>query len=315
MVRPFRFIATLPLLDRPVAEWRDELHRIEDFGFSTVAVSEHLTGGWTLEPLIALTAAASMTDRLGLLTLVLANDLRHPVMLHRAAATLDRISDGRLELGIGAGWLRADYDAAGLPFRPAAERIERLGETVRIVKCLFDETPDDPGVAERSPSSRPGQPRPDRPPIMIGGGGERILSLAAQEADIIGIHASLRGPAVDAAAARDLSAERVMAKVHWVRAELERSGRDPDAIDLQFTTYLTRIGDSAAAARRATSQFAQALGADEELVSTSPAVLAGSLDQCVETLLERRERYGFNYLKVAGSPSEVAPLVARLAGR
>jgi probable F420-dependent oxidoreductase len=317
MVRPFRFIAAAPPVDGTVAAWRDRVRHIEDLGFSSLAISEHLSGGWAMEPLIALTAAAGATQRLRLLSLVLGNDFRQPVMLHKAAATIDVFSEGRLELGIGAGWLRADYAATGIAFDPPAVRVDRLGEAVTILKRLFA------GPVERFQGryycieGAEGLPRPvqqPHPPLMIGGGGRAILGLAAREADIIGIHAALRGRTVDGDAAADLAADRIFEKVAWVRAAATAAGRDPDTLDLQSTVYLARIDGSRRAAGRRLGQFAEALGADPALVASSPAVLVGSLEQCVETLIERREHYGFNYLKLAGDPDEIAPIVARLGG-
>ena len=136
--RPFRFIAPMPSFDLPPARWRDEVRRIEDLGFGTVSVSEHLTGGWAMDPLAAMLAAADASDRLRVLSLVLLNDLRHPVVLHRAMASIDRLSDGRVEIGLGAGWRADDYLVLGRPFDPPPVRIERLTESLQIISALFE---------------------------------------------------------------------------------------------------------------------------------------------------------------------------------
>ena len=246
MTRPFRFTAPMPRLAQPISRWQDQIRRIEDLGFSSVSISEHLTGGWVMEPLTALTAAAGATERLRLLTLLLSNDYRHPVLLHKAAATLDVVSGGRLELGIGAGWLAMDYEASGIAFDPPATRIARLAEAVEVIDGLF--------TAERltyagnhySIKDLEGLPKPaqqPRPPIMIGGGGRRILELAARLADIVGVHCRLNLGAPGAEAVADLSAERVSEKVGWVRAAAAAAGRAPDEIELQFSTYLVHVGD------------------------------------------------------------------------
>src|ERR1700704_5052576 len=112
--RPFRFIAPMPRLQGSPTAWLDSIRRIEDLGFSTVSVSDHLTAGWAMDPLTALTAAAQVTSRIRLLTLVLGNDFRHPVPLHKAFATLDVLSGGRVEIGLGAGWMESDYTSTGL---------------------------------------------------------------------------------------------------------------------------------------------------------------------------------------------------------
>jgi len=116
MKRRFRFIVSMPRLADGVAAWQSALRRIEDRGYSTIAISDHFTQGWAMEPLVTLAAAAAETERVRLLTLVLGNDYRHPVLVHKAAATIDVISGGRLELGLGAGWMRAEYEAAGLAY-------------------------------------------------------------------------------------------------------------------------------------------------------------------------------------------------------
>ena len=308
----------MPSFDLPPARWRDEVRRIEDLGFSTVSVSEHLTGGWAMDPLAAMLAAADASDRLRVLSLVLLNDLRHPVVLHRAMASIDRLSDGRVEIGLGAGWRADDYLALGRPFDPPPVRIERLTESLQIISALFE-----PGEVtfdgrHYQVSGLAGSPRPvqqPRPPLLVGGGGRRILELAARLADIIGVHATLAGGTLDPSIGREFSAERVAEKVGWIHAALDTAGRPADAVELQFSLYLCRIDDGRAARRRVVSTFADRLAVDPELVADSPSVLIGSVDACADLLLERRERYGFSYLRLSDDIDAVAPLVARLAGR
>src|SRR5438128_5074393 len=127
----------MPPLTLGQPAWRDAVRRIEDLGFATIAVSEHLTHGWMMDPMLVMLAAAQASQRLHVLSLVLANDFRHPVLLHKAAATIDVISSGRLELGLGAGWLVDDYTAAGIPLDPPAVRVGRLAESVQVLKGLL----------------------------------------------------------------------------------------------------------------------------------------------------------------------------------
>src|SRR6266481_3142169 len=141
MKRRFRFIVSMPRLADGVAAWQSALRRIEDRGYSTIAISDHFTQGWAMEPLVTLAAAAAETERVRLLTLVLGNDYRHPVLVHKAAATIDVISGGRLELGLGAGWMRAEYEAAGLAYDEPKTRRERLEESVAVIKGLFGADP------------------------------------------------------------------------------------------------------------------------------------------------------------------------------
>jgi len=318
MTHRFRFIAPMPSADGTAAEWRDHIRRIEDLGFDAVAVSEHLTGGWQLEATTAMAAIASATSRLRVLSLVLAHDFRHPVLVHKAAATIDFVSGGRLELGLGAGWLERDYAAAGIPFEPARVRIERLAEAVTIIKGLFGAPTFSFAGCHYRVTDAEGLPRPTqlpRPPIFIGGGGPRILGLAAREADIIGIHARLDTTAVGPAAARDMDEDAVAAKVRLVVDALQAAGRSLDDVELQLTIYECRITDGRQAGGAKSSSFSRYLRADPELLGRSPAVLIGSRAACVERLLELRERFGFNVFKLSGDPEATAPLVAALTGR
>jgi probable F420-dependent oxidoreductase len=314
MTRPFRFSTPLPPLTLPVDRWLDQIRRIEDLGFSSVSVSEHFSRGWAMEPMTALTAAATATTRLRLLTLLLMNDARHPVLLHKAAATLDVISAGRLELGVGAGWLEEDYAATGMRYDPPGTRIDRLEESVRVLDGLFGAVPFSFTGRHFTIDGLEGLPKPvqqPRPPIMLGGGGPKMLGLAAQLADIVGVHCRLDTGAPTREAAADLAAERVAQKVAWVRDAALAIGRSPDDLELQFSMYLVRVGDRPTVGR---STFASFLASDPSLLATSPAVLIGSVDACVDALEERRERFGFSYFNLGSDVDAVAPIVARLSG-
>jgi probable F420-dependent oxidoreductase len=316
--RPFRFIAPIPRLEGSAHAWRDSIRRIEDLGFSTVSISDHLTAGWVMDPLTALTAAAEVTSRIRLLTLVLGNDYRHPVPLHKAFATLDLLSAGRVEIGLGAGWMESDYTAAGFPFDPAPVRLARLEEAVAVIDGLFGPEPLDFTGEHYTIRGLDGLPKPvqqPRPPVMLGGGGRLALELAGRVADIVGVHARLRGNAPGADAAADLHADQVAKKVDWVRAAWRAAGRTGAGPELQFSIYLVDVTDSPHAARRSMSSFAGSLAADEAAMADSPAVLVGSIEACVERLLDLRERFGFSYFNLGGDVEMVAPIVARLAGR
>src|SRR4051794_25288592 len=136
-MHPFRFAATMPAPAPPIDDWHAQLRHLEDLGLSSVVAADHFTGGYAFEPMVALTAAAAATTRLRLQTGVLGNDYRHPVLVHRMAATLDLVSGGRFTLGLGAGWLRSDYEAAGIPLDPPGVRVGRLEESVQVLKALF----------------------------------------------------------------------------------------------------------------------------------------------------------------------------------
>jgi probable F420-dependent oxidoreductase len=307
----------MPRLDASPRAWRDDLRRIEALGFDSVSISDHLTQGWVMEPTAVMAAAMEATERLRVLSLVLANDFRHPVVLHKTAATIDVLSEGRLELGLGAGWLRTDFDASGIRFDAPSVRLARLEESLRVIKGLFGAEPLTFHGAHYSVSRLEGLPKPvqqPHPPLLVGGGGKRVLQLAAREANIVSVHCNLGKGQLDSEAAADLAADRVDEKVGWLTAAAAEAGRSAHDLELQFNTYLCHVTNAPRSADRSVSTFARYLAADPELVERSPAVLVGSVDECVETLHERRERYGFSYLNLGGNVDNVAPIVARLAG-
>jgi probable F420-dependent oxidoreductase len=315
--RPFRFIAPMPRLDQPARSWRDAVRRIEDLGFATVSISDHFTQGWVMEPTVAMTAAAEATERLRVLSLVLGNDYRHPVLVHKAMATLDVLSGGRVEIGLGAGWLRSDYQAADIPYEPAAIRIERLEESVEVLKGLFSPRPLDYRGKHYRISALDGLPKPvqrPHPPLLIGGGGQRVLAVAGRHADIVSINPTLRAGVVTTTILLDATADRVAQKLDWVREAAEAAGRTADDIEVQLNLLLCRVSTSASRASAAVSSLLAKSGADPLMLQRSPAVLVGTAEQCVEALQERRERFGISYVNVGGDVEAVAPIVSRLAG-
>jgi probable F420-dependent oxidoreductase len=305
----------MPALDRPARRWRDEIRRIEDLGFSSVSVSDHLTGGWSMDPLVAMTVAAEATSRLRVLSLVFCNDFRHPVLLHRSLANLDVFSGGRVEIGLGAGWLRDDHDAAGLGFDPAGVRIDRLTESIEIILGLFGAKPVTFTGRHYQVTNLFGLPEPahrPHPPLLVGGGGRRILELAGRTADIVGINPRL-APGLDPlAAAAELSPERLDQKVAWARAAALAAGRDAEAMEFQLRMFDVRVTHRGVEHRSTSSHAALA---PAEALASSPAALRGDVDECVDQLLAARERFGVNYLHLGANLEAAAPIVARLAGR
>jgi probable F420-dependent oxidoreductase len=317
VTRTFRFIAPMPRLDQPARRWRDQVRRIEELGYSTVSVSDHFTQGWVMEPLVAMTAAAEATGRLRVLSLVLGNDYRHPVLVHKAIATLDVLSEGRVEVGLGAGWLRSDYQAAGMPLDPAGERIDRLEEAVQVLTGLFGPAPLTFTGRHYRIEGLDGLPKPvqrPRPPVVIGGGGRRILSVAGRHADVVSVNPSLRDGTITASILADATAERVAEKVAWVREAAAAAGRPEDAVELQMNLLLCRVERSSGRAAEAVSSLVGSSGLDPLVLGGSPTVLAGSVDQCVEALLAGRERFGISYVNVGGDVEAAAPIVRRLGG-
>ena len=315
-MRSFRFLAPMPRLDQPAGRWRDAVRRIEDLGFATVSISDHFTRGWVMEPVVAMTAAAAATERLRVLSLVLGNDYRHPVLVHKAMATLDVLSEGRVEIGLGAGWMRGDYQAAGIPFDDPAARIDRLEESVAVLEGLFGPEPFSYSGRHYRISGLDGLPKPaqrPRPPLLIGGGGRRVLSVAGRHADMVSVNPSLRDGQVTSDLLADATAERIDQKIGWVREAAADAGRRADDLELQLNLLVCRVTNRAGRVSEAVSSLV-AGGVNPSLLESSPAVLAGSVARCVEALQERRERFGISYVNLGSDLEAVAPIVDRLAG-
>jgi len=284
-------------------EWQEVARKAEALGYSTLIAQDHFAN--QLAPLPSLVAAGAVTSTLRLATLVLDNDFRHPAALAKEAATVDVLTGGRLELGLGAGWLKSDYDKTGIEFDAPAVRLERLAEAVQICKLLLGS---EESVTFAGQHYRLNQldalPRPiqkPRPPIMLGGRQRRMLSLAAREADIVGI--SLLDPRGQGQPQPPSFAQ----KVAWVQgAAGERWG----SFDVHVNASLVIVeGDG----EEAVEQVAARSGRTPEQVRDSPGTLLGGIAGIVELLEARREQYGVNYYVVEGRVmEEFAPVVARL---
>jgi probable F420-dependent oxidoreductase len=315
--RPFRFGVigeTITSRERLL----DEAHRAEALGYSTLLLRDHLVSepfGDQLAPLVALTAAAGATRTLRVGSLVLDNDYRHPVVLAKEAATLDLLSEGRFELGIGAGWLRDEYERAGMPFDPPAVRVGRLEECLLVLKGLLagqalsfkGEHYTVDGITGFPISTQ----RP-HPPILVGAGSRRMLGIAGREADIVGILPKALPEGTISGALSERSPEGVARKVEWVRQAAEDRSRQ---VELSMVLTVAPGGDPGQAAERLAVQ--QGWGAAAaELVLEMPSVVAGPPERVADALQARRDRYGFTYLVVADGDMEAfAPVVERLAGR
>lgn len=320
--KELRFAVTAPEIGS-MDDWVRAVRRFEEVGFDTVVVSDHFTGGWEMEPLVALSAAAMATSSIRLQTGVLCNDYRHPVLTHRMAATLDRVSGGRFTLGLGAGWLLTDYHAAGIPLDAPGVRIERLAESVSIIKALFSGEPVDYDGRFYSISGLTGVPPPiqrPHPPIALGGGGPRMLRLAGRQADLVSIVASLGAGSVTSDAAEDLSAEQVARKVGWIGEGMREAGRDDQQVTISINHWLVRVTPTVEEADAFLERIAARKGADPRMLAASPAVLVGTVDQLADRLQERRDRFGISHFQLdagvaARDVADLFPLVERMAGR
>ncbi|MGY6502797.1 MAG: TIGR03621 family F420-dependent LLM class oxidoreductase [Acidimicrobiales bacterium] len=290
--------------------WRDLARKVEDLGASTLTVADHLDD--QLGPIAALTAAACATTTLRVGALVFCNDYRHPAVLAKEAATIDVLSEGRLELGLGAGWMTTDYEQAGIPLDPPGTRIDRMVEALDVIEGCFGDGPVTHHGTHYRITGLDGTPTPvqrPRPPLLIGGGGKRVLTLAARRADIVGINVNLAGGVIDASVGPDATVDATDQKIAWIRAA---AGDRFDELEIQVRVHLASVTDDRAGLA---AVMGPALGLSPEAALASPHALAGTVDQIVDQLLERRERWGISYVGLsASSLDEMAPVIARLAG-
>jgi probable F420-dependent oxidoreductase len=301
-----RFSVSLPAWRGSLDDWGATVRRIEAAGFHAVVAADHFTEGWDIEPIVALTAAALATTTLRVQTGVLGNDYRHPVLVHRMAATLDALANGRLTLGLGAGWLASDYRAAGIALDPPGVRVDRLEEAVAVIKGLFRPEPLHFTGRHYSIDGLRGVPdavQHPHPPLFLGGGSPRVLRLAGREADLVGIVASLRAGALDSGAVVDLAWPSVEQKIAWVREGLTAAGRSLDDVTLEMNHWLVRVTESERDADELLDRVARQHDVASELLRESPAVLVGTVKQLVAAIEERRERLGIAYFQLdAGFP-------------
>lgn len=298
--------------------WMDEARKAEDLGYSSLHAADHYVdtasnGGQQLACIPAISMAAAVTNSIRLGARVFCIDYHHPVVLAKSAATLDLLSDGRLELGLGAGWVSSEYEAMGLKMDGAGARIQRLADYVDFTKAFFAGGTLDLSNSAASVSGFKGQPTPVQqpcPPIMIGGGGKKVLTLAGRVADIVSFNFNNAEGKVGANSVRTSSAALMDERVGWVRAG---AGSRFDDIELEVGGYFLAITDDALGAAE---KFAAPFGLSAEEMLDHPNALIGSVDAICDRLVERRERYGISYVMVSMRSTEAfAPVVARLAGQ
>jgi probable F420-dependent oxidoreductase len=295
MPRPFRFgLVAAYASSRSV--WVSIARQAEELGYSTLLIPDRTSAG-ILAPMPALAVAAAVTTTLRVGSYVFCNGYRHPVLLAREAASLDLLSDGRFELGLGAGVSSSEFEQMGIPFTSAGTRVGHLEETIQMIKQLLtEETVNFSGkyytVTELKGNIRP--VRKPHMPILVAGAGERMLKLAAREADIIAIGSKITAHGADPT---DASLEQ---KIAWIKEAAEQRFAD---LELSQTIYDLEITDSEAPV----SQMGGGWAIPKRLLTT---------EQAVVHLLEQRERYGFSYLQVSAQQMEnFAPVLARLAGK
>lgn len=306
---PFRF-GVQTSSGRSREEWAEKARKVESLGFSTLLIPDHFDD--QLAPMPAMMAAADATTTLRVGSLVLDNDYKHPLVHAKEAATLDVLSGGRLELGLGAGWMQTDYVAAGMTYDSPGVRISRFKEGLTIIKGLLGEGPVDFAGTYYTITAHEGTPKPvQKPlPILVGGGGKRVLSIAAREANIVGINFNLEQGRVNRATMQTGGAESTDEKIGWIRAA---AGPRFEELELNVTVFVAAVSDDQAGMA---ARLAPGFGMSSADVLESPHAVIGSADQICETLQARRERYGISYVVFSGDGFErLAPVVARLTGR
>ena len=320
-MKPFRFLADPgDVSDGPslVAAAR----RAESIGYSVLVYADHVVIPFGFLPL--LTTVAAVTDRLRVAPFVVNNDLRHPALLAQDLATLDVLSGGRVEVAVGAGWNRPEYDALGIAFDPVGVRVSRLAEAVRVLKGCFGDGPFSLAGEYYTVTNHDGLPKPvqrPHPPLFIGGGGRRVLTLAGREADIVGLAPRTLTGAGDGVVVRSdprtITVAATEEKIAWVR---EAAGDRFANLELNVYPTGTSTGPIVTDhARRTAADLLDGIRARTGIelsvddLLESPHVFIGSVDGLVTKLTELRERLGISSFMV-GDIDTLAPVVERLAG-
>lgn len=313
---PFRF--GLQISSLPEDGWRERVRRIEALGFATVFVPDHFGPQW--DPTALMAGAAAVTESLKVGTLVYDVDYRHPVVYAKQAATIQLLSGGRHEFGLGAGWMQTDYDEAGMAYDRVGLRIERLEEALQICRAMWTQEKSSfegrhytiRGIAKAAPLPPGSAPR-----VLVGGGGKRVLGLAGRHADIIGINPTMKEGRITNETAADLTPDRTLQKVEWARGAAAAAGRDADALEFNSLVFVVALTDDPSGIRGALSKSS---GMSVEEVADCPLFLTGSASEIRDRLELRREKTGISYVVIQGRDHELVErfaeeVVAPLRGR
>ena len=292
------------------SQWRERAKTIEAMGYSTLYLPDHF--GDQVGPIAGLMAAADATTKLRIGSLVYDNDYRHPVVLAKEAASLDLLSDGRFDFGIGAGWMVADYQQAGIAYDSAGTRIERLAEAIEIFKGFFAGGEFSFAGKHYTIDKLEGSPLPvqkPRPPFVLGGGGRKMLELAAREADTINVNFSLAAGRPGRRVAQTGVAAATDEKLRWIR---EAAGGRMDELELGVWTFMAQVTDGR---EEVASMLAPAMELEPADVLEIPHFMLGTVGQIADDIERRRERFGITHIVVSGDAADaLAPVVERLAG-
>jgi probable F420-dependent oxidoreductase len=308
--RPFRFGVQISQAESR-AQWQEKARRAEGLGYDILDIPDHLAGQLAIGPALAIAANVTTTLRIG--TLVWQNDLRHPALVAQEAATLDVLSDGRFEFGIGAGGsFLPDYEWTGIPFDPPGIRVSRLEESLRVIKGVFGDEPVTFNGEYYTITGYDGLPKPvqrPHPPIFIGGGGPRMLALAAREANVVGLLPTML------AVGGQFRMEQCTSDAVAGQIEIIRRAAGERFAELELNILLQRLivtDDAPGASEELSREWTPLTPAQ---ILDTPSLLIGTLDTIAESVRERRERLGISYIVVFERDMEAfAPVVARLAG-
>ncbi len=311
-IRPFRFGVQLSgPADR--AGWVETARKMESLGYAVATMPDHFNE--QLAPLPALQAVLDATTTLRAGALVFDNDYKHPAVLAKELATMDVLSDGRVEIGLGAGWMISDYEQLGIPYDRAGVRIDRFVEGLAVLRGALGDGSFDFAGEHYTINGYNGLPKPVQrpyPPILIGGGGRRVLSIAAREADIVGVNGTLHAGVIGPDALATMTEEAVADKVAIV-AEVAAAAERVADIEMNIRAFFVSVTDDRGGQIDA---IASMIAVDASLVERSPFALVGSPAAIVEDLLARRERFGFSYVIIGAEQIDAfAPVVAELSGR
>lgn len=321
MSKPFRFAVQSFNADSG-EEWAERVRRAEALGYSAFHLADHLLGPGpaidrtnhpiqNLAAIPAMAYAAAVTRDIRIGCRVFCIDYHQPAVLIKSAMTIDRLSSGRLELGLGAGWMEEEYRAVNIPFDCPGTRIDRLADVIEGVKAFRGDGLADVRNATLQWKGFEGAPKPlSKPPIMIGGGSPKVLRLAGREADIVSLNFNNRAGVIGPDGVRSSSEEETGRKVGWVR---EGAGNRFPEIELEIGAYFTFVMDDPS---EVLAGVAKTFGYSEEEMRRHPHALFGSVDTVCEELERRRDLHGISYVTVGEAAMEAfAPVVARLAGR
>ncbi|MDG2276889.1 MAG: TIGR03621 family F420-dependent LLM class oxidoreductase [Pseudomonadales bacterium] len=321
MSKPFRF-GVQSFNTTSGVDWTRQVCKAEELGYSTFHLADHIIGeGPALTranhpvqdvaaiPAMAHAAAVSSTINIG--CRVFCIDYHNPVVLVKSAMTIDMLSNGRLELGLGAGWVKDEYEAIGLQMDEPKVRIDRLADVIEGVKAFRGEGPADVSNKTLQWSEFSGAPKPvGRVPIMIGGGSPRVLRLAGREADIVSLNFNNRSGQIGADGVGLSTSDETTKKIAWIK---EGAGDRFADIEIEIGAYFTFVMDDPSPV---VQQFSQVFGLSEEDMERHPHALFGSVEAIVDELERRREKYGISYVTInAQNMDAFAPIVERLSGK